>query len=615
MNAELSSIAQNYCSSYKPSHQALKKHSILKRLRNNKNIVICKPDKGNSVVILDRTVYNQQMLEILGDKRKFVKRNKLSGGTENSMRDLTLFREDQLKRFLYSLKSRNLLEKSVYHDILPQGSVPARLYGLPKMHKVRRGVPLSSVVPPFRPIVSSIGTYNYKLAKFLTDQLSPHISMEHCAVDTFSFVEDIKKVSSKNQFMVSFDVVSLFTSIPLDETIDLAVNLLMDNEPSIKMSKKQLKKLFHFATAQTHFMFNGDYYDQVDGVAMGSPLGPVLANLFMSHHEKIWLSKYQGPPVKFYKRYVDDIFCLFDHKDHAKLFLEYLNKQHACIKFTLEEEENSKLPFLDVLISKLGVDQFHLTTYRKPTNTGLLTNFTSFCSYSYKIGLIKTLVDRVHKINSDIRSRDLDLSFVSTVLQKNQFPLTLIKRVMSEYKSKASNIANDVQTTNPSDNNIEEVRYYKLPYIGKFSSITRMKIRRLLQRFCSEKIDAKFIFETCKIGSYFSTKDPVPKCLINHVVYHFKCAGCNACYIGETARHYQTRIDEHLFTDKDSAVYKHLHKTNNTDCKSLSTYECFSILDRAPTKFKLRLKEAHYVRKYDPVLNKQVKSYQLKLLV
>ena len=122
----------------------------------------------------------------------------------------------------------------------PQGYVPARIYGLPKMHKVvNRGVPHDNIIiSPFRPIGTSIRTYNFKLANFLTDKLSPHISLQHCAVDTFSFVNDLKQVSSTNQFMVSFDVISLFTNIPLDETINLAVDLLMENEPSIKMSKK-----------------------------------------------------------------------------------------------------------------------------------------------------------------------------------------------------------------------------------------------------------------------------------------------------------------------------------------------------------------------------------------
>ena len=139
-----------------------------------------------------------------------------------------------------------------------------------------------------------------------------------------------------------------------------------------------------------------------------------------------------------------------------------------------------------------------------------------------------------------------------------------------------------------------------------------------MQQYCSDSIDAKFIFETFKIGRYFSTKDHVPKCLINHVVYHFKCAGCNACYVGETSRHFLTRINEHLFTDKKSAVFKHIHDNNNLSCMNVCDDKCFSILDKAPTKFRLKIKEAAHIKQLGPILNKQVKkvnSYQLKLLV
>ena len=87
--------------------------------------------------------------------------------------------------------------------------------------------------------------------------------------------------------MVSFDVESLFTNIPLEECIDLAVNYISEGNPDLKLSKPELRSLLTVATAQTHFLFNGSFYDQIDGVAMGSPLAPVLAILFMGHHEKI----------------------------------------------------------------------------------------------------------------------------------------------------------------------------------------------------------------------------------------------------------------------------------------------------------------------------------------
>ena len=83
-------------------------------------------------------------------------------------------------------------------------------------------------------------------------------------------------------------------------------------------------------------MFKGNFYDQVDGVAMGSPLAPVLANLFMGHHENIWLDQYGDSEVLFYRGYVDDTFCLFHSERDATLFFNYINNQHPNIRFTID---------------------------------------------------------------------------------------------------------------------------------------------------------------------------------------------------------------------------------------------------------------------------------------
>ena len=85
-------------------------------------------------------------------------------------------------------------------------------------------------------------------------------------------------------------------------------------------------------------------------------------------------------------------------------------------------------------------------------------------------------------------------------------------------------------------------------------------------------------------------------------------SGCNACYIGETARHLTTRVNEHLHTSKDSAIYKHLHDPNNVACKNISFEQCFTVLDRANTEFKLAIKEARYTRDEQPDLNKKCKK-------
>ena len=124
-------------------------------------------------------------------------------------------------------------------------------------------------------------------------------------------IRSIQQFDLSDKFLVSYDVTSLFTNIPLSERIDLAVNAIIDGNmnPDLKLSKVHLKQLFNFATSHTHFLFNGCFYDQIDGVAMGSPLAPVLANFFMGHYERLWLEKYTGSQVLYYRRYVDDITC------------------------------------------------------------------------------------------------------------------------------------------------------------------------------------------------------------------------------------------------------------------------------------------------------------------
>ena len=123
---------------------------------------------------------------------------------------------------------------------------------------------------------------------------------------------------------------------------------------------------------------------------MGSPLAPVLANLFMGHNEKLWTENFQGTP-SYYKKYVDDIFSVFNNSFEAKEFFNYINTRHPNIKCTMETEVNKIIPFLDVLIDN-SQNVLKTSTYHKSTYSGLLLNYTSFTSRFYKIGLIKCLI-------------------------------------------------------------------------------------------------------------------------------------------------------------------------------------------------------------------------------
>ena len=165
-----------------------------------------------------------------------------------------------LQHFLHKLKEKNVFNEIEYDKLYPSGSALAHIYGSPKMHKFSS----SDSFPELRPIVSSIGTFNYNPAHFLCDLLSPLIPNDYSCKDTFSFVSEIKNANPSKKFLVSYYVTSLFTNIPLQETIDIAINLIFNHDPNLNISRKELKKLFLFATSQTHFTFNSKFCDQID---------------------------------------------------------------------------------------------------------------------------------------------------------------------------------------------------------------------------------------------------------------------------------------------------------------------------------------------------------------
>ena len=112
----------------------------------------------------------------------------------------------------------------------------------------------------------------------------------------------------------------------------------------------------------------------------------------MEHHEKLWLEQYTDSDVLFYRRYVDDILCLFHNECDALLFFHFNNSR--------EKEVDHKLAFLYILIDNTHFPSVITTVYRKKTFTGLLTNYFSFTAWSYKLGLVRTLIDRAFKINN-----------------------------------------------------------------------------------------------------------------------------------------------------------------------------------------------------------------------
>ena len=186
--------------------------------------------------------------------------------------------------------------------------------------------------------------------------------------------------------MVSFDVKSLFTNVPLERTINIILKKIYVEKLIITdIKEKELKGLLMLCTKQVHFSFNNEFYIQQDGVAIGSPLGPVIANMFMSELENSIVPQL-GDCIIGWKRYVDDTFAFID-PDKLEEINDILNSFDNNISFTHELEQNNQLPFLDALISNNNGD-IQSTVYRKPTNTDVYINWNAHAPKIWKNGTI-----------------------------------------------------------------------------------------------------------------------------------------------------------------------------------------------------------------------------------
>ena len=349
--------------------------------------------------------------------------------------------------------------------------------------------------------------------------------------------------------MASFDVSSLFTNIQLDETIDLCTDLVFDETDKLQyrdcsLDRTQFRKLLGFAVKENHFVFNGELFDQIDGVAMGSPLGPSLANILMSHLEKRYLANCPSEfkPV-LYRRYVDDTYCLFRDRNHINMFLEYINYQHPNINFTTEIESENSLPFLDVLVTHDG-SNFSTSLYRKKTFTGLYTEFSSLAPDKYKNNLISVLVYRAFHICSSYQNFHNEIVRIKEILVKNSFPRALTDRIIKSFLDKR------FAPRPPAPQEAKTALLFCMPYLGRYSLQIKTKICRIIKQ-CYPGIQLNVIFRSPKrIQSFFPFKDRFPTLIRSSVVYKFQCPGCHASYYGKTSRNLITRCREHLGINK-----------------------------------------------------------------
>ena len=497
-------------------------HRTLRNLASDKRVKICSYDKGTGLVVMDSCVYYEKLSEILQDDSKF---QKIDVDHSKPSSHPIVVKQRSLNNYI-----RRYFPEEDRKRLMESGTQPGKLYGLCKVHKDNY---------PMRPVVSMINTPEYNLSKYLDAYIKPNIPKRYMLNSTNEFLDKINEFSlNGNEYMVSFDVVSLFTNVPLIETIDIVTNLVYGKDSVAKppFNKDIFRKLL-LKCSQSFFMFNDVLYQQTDGVSMGGPLAPSMANAFLSHLECKLLSDSFKCKPELFLRYVDDIFALFYSYDDALEFLDILNNLHKSVKFTIEKG-NKCMPFLDVSVSIIN-NYFVTSVYRKATHTGVFLNYTSKAPTAWKRGVILCLLHRAKMICSTVSNFNVEVDNLRKMFISNSYPVSFFNNVLNLFNTDRSSSISD------SEEEIPTV-VFNVPYLGKCSRSFSSCISRLIH----DKFDVKVrvVYSTFKVRSYFRLKCFSPFYLSSNVVYQFNCLNASSTdtYIGYTRRHLYERTTEHL---------------------------------------------------------------------
>jgi hypothetical protein len=503
--------------------------TALRNLKESSDIVILKADKGNATVVLDRTDYDKKVFDILSDSSSYQKLN--SDPTRKIERILNQ------KLSSYSSQARKRFGSS--------GEVCPRFYGLPKIHKP--GVPL-------RPIVSYIGSPLYRLAEYLAQLLCPLLEKTFSVRNSLEFAQQVRERCVRpDEIFVSFDVVSLFPSVPPDFVLNVIRDILSSSATLVidtsLLAVNHILDLIHFVLTSTAFSFKGEFYKQISGTPMGSPISCVIAELAMERIESAAFRSLTIQP-SFYKRYVDDSFAIVCRTEVDSVF-SALNSVHPNFKFTIENETDCQLPFLDVLVCRDSSGCIMTKVYRKPTHTDKYLNFDSVQPISHKISVIDSLARRALTIPSSAALKDEELLTVKKSLLLNGYPQKLIMSRFRIVKNRIGALINDPP-------NLRNKICF--PYIPAISE----ELSRFLRRF-----DITAVFSPqCRIKNFFpQVKDCSAKSDTPGVVYAVSCRDCVADYVGETGRRLGTRIREHELDVKNkrssTALAEHCSDTGH----------------------------------------------------
>ena len=617
------------CHKSEASNISRDEQEALQSLKGRDDIIIKPSDKCKGFVILNKEEYVEKAKSVLSDRDNYERLDK----------DITSKVEAKVKRAFKQCTEGKLPDK-VIEDFTPRHSRTPLFYGLPKDHK-------TSV--PLRPVVSNCGGPTEKASVMLEKILHQLIEFVPLHLtDTDDFLQKLREFWDSNDvpenaIFFSVDVVNLYGSIPLDgalEAVREALETHFEQIDSCGLSVQEICSLLEECLKNSVFRFGDEFYLQKQGVAMGNPVAPIVAILFMHRFESLAL---ENAPLKpsFIVRYIDDFAGVWVHgKSALNEFVEYLNSIDSRIQFTCEmtEEGTGSVPMLDTLIT-LTKDRdkckYSSELYIKPNNAGIILHYKSAHPKRTKTNLLRAQLRRAIRLSSDEGSQNRSMAKISDLFKKNGYPSRLIGRVSREVMRdhqgrrggrRRAQRQSGRETTDARSR--DSGNFLTLPYVDETvlckvkKAVLKSKLKVRLGWYAPNTLKKTLVSSEltkppCPSGTKFCQTCAVissGRCTDKNVVYEIVCNVCGSTYIGESKRPLRLRFNEHVRS-----------MLAGTEFTPLGDHFRLQHPEVTPNKFMLGIKvlrrtmdhpdrkilESIYIRERKPPLNENLTSWAL----
>ena len=496
-------------------------------LKSHPNVVIVPADKGGATVAMYKEDYHQKMMNILSDTNTYMPLDRCP---------LTKL-QTKANTLIGLLRKEDVIDESKRRKMIAYNTQTPRIRAQPKAHK--ENLPLRHIVPTMNSPASS-------LSIFMDGILKKILHKKYDMANSMDLIKKLKNIRvQQRETMISFDIVSLFPSIPVEYTLRVLERRWNEIQQHTNMSFQLFMDIMRFILADASFFtYNDTIYKQIDGIAMGQNIAPTVANLITDELFDIVLPKLRFKP-KLLAKYVDDIVAIIP-RSAVDTMLHHLNAVIPSIKFTYElEHEDGSLPYLDVKLIRSPDGSIITDWYNKEVAANILLNFHSNHPLRMKYNVAFNLFYRVLSLSSSC-FHDANVEKVTNILRMNSYPHTVI----SKQKHRAYNYINNnnTNTTTQSTQNSHQSgenrpKYRSVIYIRNLSE----KVNALITNTTKDVQIASKPYRQLKSSLHTNMKQKTKQDDAINCVYKIPCKQCKQCYIGQTKNCFKCRKRTHIW--------------------------------------------------------------------